>query len=44
MQPMQLHWVLRLWGLRAIVFVEVVHFCHFFAFEDSAETVYKTHF
>jgi len=27
MQPMRLHWAPRLWGPRAMVFGQVVHFC-----------------
>jgi len=27
MQPMQLHWAPRVWGPRAMVFGQVVHFC-----------------
>jgi len=27
MQQMRLHWVPRLWGPRAMVFGQVVHFC-----------------
>jgi len=45
MQPIQLHWVPRFWGPRAMVFEQIVHFCHILlALENSVETAYKSHY
>jgi len=44
MQPMQLHWAPRLWGLRAMVFGKVIHFFQILLeLEKSVETAYKSH-
>jgi len=44
MQPMQLYWAPRLWGPRAMVSEQAIHFFQvLLALEIPAKTAYKSH-
>jgi len=44
MQPMQLHWTPRLWGLRTIVFGKIVNNCQtLLELKNSVETAHSYH-